>query len=227
MKTKFFAVLHVTARQFTKLVTLGARVIAALTDNVSDYATPNPSVPTLTTEVEKLATLNGQAKGNKQKKDERDAQALKVYGLLADERDYVNGIAKGDKVLVDKSGFDADKTPETHGIPPVPAIKKVTDGDVAHSAKITLVRPLTKGARYSVQVAVLNNNGGGNPPQPVPGGPGFDPDSLPWKSGLESVSSKELLLINLQRGVDIAIRVRAEDGSYKSSWGDPFLFLPR
>jgi hypothetical protein len=56
---------------------------------------------------------------------------------------------------------------------------------------------------------------------------GFDPDKLPWQNALEGVNSRELLLINLTRGVDIAIRVRAEDGSKKSGWSDPYLFLPR
>lgn len=227
MKTTFYAVLHVTARQFTKLANLGSRVVTNLTDNVSVFATPNPSVAELTEEVDKLITLNGQAKGSAQKKDERDAQGLVVFKMLSDERDYVNGIAKGDKVKVDQSGFDSDKTPEAHGIPPTPAIKKVEDGKVSHSAKILLVSPLTKGARYSVQMYALVDNEGGGQGNPSGGAGGFDPDSLPWQMVLESVNSKELLITNLKRAVEIIIRVRAEDGSKKSEWGAPYLFLPR
>ncbi len=227
MKTKFFAVLHVTAKEFTKLANLGNRVISKLTEFVAVYATPDPTVADLTTEVNKLVTLNGQAKGSTQKKDERDAQAIVVYDMLSEEVTYVNGIAKGDKVKVDKSGFDADKEPEGHGIPPVPVIKKVVDGEVAHSAKISLVGPLTKGLRYSVQVALIGGGDTPPPPPPPPGGDDFDPDKLPWTSALESVNSLELVLLNLKRGKDIAIRVRAEDGSKKSSWSDLYLFLPR
>ncbi len=227
MKTKFFAVLHVTVKQFTKLANLGNRVISKLTLNVAVYATPNPSVTDLTTEVGKLVTLNGEAKGSTQKKDERDAQAIVVYDMLNDEKDYVNGIAKGDKVKVDKSGFDADKEPEGHGIPPTPVIRKVIDGETAHSAQILLASPLTKGARYSVQVAVIASGDTPTPPPPPTGGDDFDLDKLPWVSGLESVSSRELILVNLKRGKDIAIRVRAEDGSKKSNWSDLYLFLPR
>ena len=220
MKTKFFAVLHVTARQYNKLATLCSRVIEKLTDNSADFTDPDPKVEDLKTENTKLITLKAEAKGNTQKKDERDAQALVVYEMLLQERDYVNGIAKGDKVLIAKSGFDCDKTPEEHGIPPVPAIRKIEDGNLAHSARIFLVSPLTKGARYSVQMFPITANGGG-------GITGFDPDKLPWQYALEGVNSRELLLINLTRGVDIAIRVRAEDGSKKSGWSDPYLFLPR
>lgn len=227
MKTKFYAVLHVTARQFTKLANLCTRVIGKLTENVADYATPSPTVATLTTENNKLISLNAQAKGNTQKKDERDAQALVVFDMLSDERDYVNGIADGNKVLVDKSGFDADKEPEAHGIPPVPAIKRVTDGPEDHSAKIFLVGPLVRGARYSVQIALSVIE----PIPPVPPVPDddddFNPDDLPWVMALSSVNSKELVLTGLQRGKSIAIRVRTEDGSKKSGWSDPSLFLAR
>lgn len=227
MKTKFYAVLRVTARQTIKLANLCSRVIEKLTNNSADYTTPNPTIAALTTENDKLITLNGQAKGNTQKKDERDAQAVVVYEMLKDERDYVNGIANGNKVLVDKSGFDADKTPEAHGIPPVPVIKKVTDGAVAHSGKIQLVSPLVAGARYSVQTYVPDSKPTPIPPVPAGGDDEFDIDALPWVMTLESLNSKELLLTGLKRGKDILIRVRAEDGSKKSGWSDPFVFLPR
>ncbi len=227
MKTKFYAVLRVTARQYSKLANLGSRVIEKLTVNAGDFATPNPTVAALTLENNKLITLNGQAKGNTQKKDERDEQAIVVYEMLKDERDYVNGIANGNKVLVDKSGFDADKTPEAHGIPPVPVIKKVVDGEVAHSGKILLVSPLVAGARYSVQTYVPESKPTPIPPVPAEGDDEFDIDALPWVMTLESLNSKELLLTELKRAKDILIRVRAEDGSKKSGWSDPFVFLPR
>lgn len=227
MKTKFYAVLHVTAKHFTKLANLGQRVIDKLTEFSGLYTAPDPTVADLTSEVGKLVSLNGQAKGNTQKKDERDAQALVVYEMLVEERDYVNSVAKGDKVKVDKSGFDADKEPETIGTPPTPVIKKVVDGEPAHSAKISLVGPLTRGARYSVQVASAKSDPSPTPIPPVGGGDDFDPDSLPWTMALESVNSYELLLLNLKRGKDIAIRVRAEHGSKKSNWSDLYLFLPR
>jgi hypothetical protein len=227
MKTKFYAVLHVTAREFTKLANLGNRVISKLTEFVGDYATPDPSVAALTTEVGKLVVLNGQAKGSTLKKDERDAQAQVVYDMLVQERDYVNSIAKGDKVKVDKSGFDADKEPEAVGTPPAPVIKKVVDGEAAHSAKISLVGPLFKNARYSVQLAQVGSGNNPNPTPPDTGEGDFDPDHLPWEMQLESVNSYELILLNLKRGKDIAIRVRAEHGSKKSNWSDLYLFLPR
>ncbi len=227
MKTKFYAVLHVTARQFTKLANLGNRVILKLTENVADFPAPAPTVGDLTTETNKLVSLNAQAKGNTQKKDERDQQALLVYDMLSDSRNYVNGIAKGNKVLVDKSGFDADKEPETQGIPPVPAIRKMVDGAAPNTAKILLMRPLTKGARYSVQIVTEVVP---PPVPPLPDAPAddpFDPNNLPWEEVLDSVNSNELVLTGLKRGKDMAVRVRAEHGSKKSDWSDLFLFMPR
>ena len=227
MKTKFNAVMHVTVNQPKEIAELATRVGTDMDENDDVYTAPSPPLADLATENGKLLTLNGQAKGNSLKKAERDAQAIKVFGMLSKELVYVNEVADGDLVKVEKSGFDAEKAPEAHDIPDTPVIKRVDDGKVAHSAKIFLVGPLLVGARYSVQIVNLDADTPTPPGPPTPGGDDFDPDALPWSMALESVNSFELVVLNLKRGKDMAFRVRAEDGSKKSNWSDPYFFLPR
>ena len=228
MEKKFIAVMHVKPSEPVKVSGLCTRVIGKLTDNVADYSAPEIAVSVLTTENNKLIPLIAQAKGNTQKKDERDEQTIVVFDLLTKECIYVNSVANGNKVLIDKSGFDAAKEAEPHGIPGTPVIKKVEDGEVPKSAKILLVRPLPKGLRYNVQL--LNLEKSGTDPLTLTkadAGEDFDIDGLPWVIVLDSVSSTELLLTDLKRGKEIAIRVQAEDRSKKSGWSDPYLFMAR
>ena len=227
MKTKFNAVMHVTVNQPKEIAELATRVGTDMDENDDVYTAPSPPLADLATENGKLLTLNGQAKGNSLKKAERDAQAIKVFGMLSKELVYVNEVADGDLVKVEKSGFDSEKAPEAHDIPPTPVIRKMIDGKVAHSAQILLAGPLTKRARYSVQIVNLDSDGPIPPPMPIPGGGDFDPDSLDWSDALQGVNSYELIVLNLKRGKDMAFRVRAEDGSKKGNWSDPFFFMPR
>jgi hypothetical protein len=225
MKIFFYAVLHCAVGEFAKVAELCQRVINFLTENVAIYGTPNPSVSDLETELGKLNVLIGQAKGNSIKKAERDAQCAVVFGMLVNELVYVNGVAKGDKVKVLKSGFDADKEPGAHGAPGVPVISKIKDGSMPRSAKISLSGPLPKYARYSVQVSLIPQ---GITPPPLPGpGPELDPDQLPWNDVLEGMNSRELEVVDLPRGKDVLVRVRAALGSKKSAWSDFYLFMPR
>jgi hypothetical protein len=229
MKIVFYAVLHCTVAQFVKVAALAQRVFDKITEFAALYTTPDPALNLLKIEIDKLNTLIGEAKGNSLKKAERDAQCEVVFDMLVKECKYANTVADGDKVKVLKSGFDADKTPESHGAPGTPVISSIVDGPELHSGKVKLAGPLPRGARYTVQTFEIPSNI--TPPiPPVPGGPpdpDFDPDELPWKEALESVSSRELVIPNLKKGKDTLVRVRAEDRSKKSNWSDMYLFMPR
>jgi hypothetical protein len=225
MKILFYAVLHCAVGEFQKVADLCQRVIDKLTEFALEFTTPNPTLAAMQLELDKLQTLIGEANGNTLKKAERDAQTALVFGMLVEQCLYVNSVANGDKVKVLKSGFDADKVPQPHGIPGTPVISKIKDGPVAHSGKIQLAGSLPRGARYTVQTFEIPSNF--NEP-PLPGGPiELNPDELPWSEALESVNSTELVITNLHRGKETLVRVRAEDGSKKSSWSDMYLFMAR
>ena len=85
MKTKFNAVMHVTVNQPKEIAELATRVGTDMDENDDVYTAPSPPLADLATENGKLLTLNGQAKGNSLKKAERDAQAIKVFGMLSKE----------------------------------------------------------------------------------------------------------------------------------------------
>ncbi len=200
--------MHCTPKQFKKVFALCARVISFLTDNISDFATPAPTVLDLSTENDKLAALIGQAKGNHVKKDERDAQCLLIYNLLLDEIIYVDGIALGNKVLIEKSGFDASKEPEPHNIPAAPVIKKVKDGSTPHSSKIN-IQNMGIGLTYKVQTSSKAD------------------DEASFVTALETTNSKKLVLENLQKGVEIFIRIAASNRRGQGDWSELAAFIPQ
>ena len=68
----FVAIMHCTPRLFNAVSKLCTKVIKGLTDNAVTYPVPNPNPTILGTERDMLNLLISQAKGNHQKKTERD-----------------------------------------------------------------------------------------------------------------------------------------------------------
>src|SRR5687767_13350593 len=147
--------MNTNAEQFRKVAELCKRVIGALRENATDFPSPEPAADDLEIEHDKLRELIGLAVGDRIKKEERNQQAEVVFGMLKQELRYVNRVARGDKVLVLKSGFDAGKEWQRHGNPKAPVIAKIEDGPEPCSARITLAGPLIRRGLYTVQVCNL------------------------------------------------------------------------
>lgn len=207
---KFVAVMGCTPQQPVKVHTLVSRVIDGYTDNPTVFATPVPELDILIRERDFLGLHIAEAKGNHQKKIERDEKSVEVYNLLINEAiPYVNSIANGDESLIYLSGFRANKAPTPKGIPAKVVIKKVIDGKTPQSAKITLEN-MGSGLTYKVQVSVV-----------VPGAaPSFAP-------AMESTSSRRLVLESLEKGKEILIRVAASNTKGTGDWSEPYSFIPR
>ena len=215
MKRIFTAVMHCTTKQIDKLIVLGNKVISGLSANAATFPLPNPAVALLTTEVSSLETLAGLAKGNTQKKQARDQQAAKVFGMLKTETNYVNGIAKGDRAVILLSGFDASNEPTPQHIPDAPVIKRIENGSSPHSAKILLAKtssPLnTEKIRLTFIVQMTED------------------DSMEenWKIVLQTQNSKKLIFINLARGKEIFFRIAAMNAHGQSDWSETANFIPQ
>ena len=140
MKKAYLAVLHVTPVQFGKLMTLGMRVINNMGSNTVTFSNPDPVLSVLRSAADELEILMGAAKtGNHQKVQARNEQALEYYKMLQTERDYVNGVAQGDRAIILLSGFDASNDPSSLPVPGAPAIRRIDDGLLPLSANILLV----------------------------------------------------------------------------------------
>lgn len=207
---KFVAVMGCTPQQPAKVHTLASRVIDGYKDNPTIFAAPLPDLVSFTKENDLLGLHIAEAKGNHQKKIERDEKCVEVYNLLINEGiPYVNSIANGDQAIINLSGFRANKEPTPKGIPAKVVIKKVTDGKTPESAKITLAN-MGSGLSYKVQISVV-----------VPGtAPSFAP-------AMESTSSRRLVLDSLEKGKEILIRVAASNTKGTGDWSEPYSFIPR
>jgi len=207
---KFVAVMGCTPKQPVKVHTLASRVIDGYSDNPTVFTTPVPELINLTKEKDLLGLHIAEAKGNHQKKIERDEKCVEVYNLLINEGiPYVNSIANGDQSLINLSGFRASKEPTPRGIPAKVVIKKVTDGKTPQSAKIYLENMGT-GLTYKVQTSSVVQ--------------GAAPSFVPV---MDSTSSKKLVLENLEKGKEILIRIAASNTKGTGDWSEPYSFIPR
>lgn len=207
---KFVAVMGCTPQQPIKVHTLVSRVIDGYTDNPTVFTVPVPTIIILTAGRDELGLLIAEAKGNHQKKVERDEKSVEVYNLLIEKAiPYVNSIANGDESIIGLSGFRANKAPTPKGIPGKVVIKKVIDGKTPESAKITIAN-MGSGLTYKVQTSPVVQ--------------GAEPSFAP---AIESTSSRKLVLENLGKGKEILIRVAASNTKGMGDWSENYSFIAR
>jgi hypothetical protein len=213
MKRSFKAVMHCTAKETSTLVDRSNNVITGLSSNTNTYPQPNPAVDELKAETSILAELSGQAKGSSQKKQARDQQAIKVYGMLLAESNYVNSVAKGDKAIILLSGFDVSAEPSPHPVPDVPVIKRIEDGNAPHSAKIFLAKItsplLTTREKLTFIVQMCTD----------------DSKEENWKTVLQTQNSKSLILLSLVRKEEYLFRIAVMNARGQSDWSETASFV--
>ena len=212
----FLAVMHCSPLQPKKLIALLNKVIAKLTANAVTYPSPNPTVVVLQAEATPFANLIAAAKaGGSEATAARNKEALKVHGLLKTELTYVNGIAKNDKDLILLSGFDASNEPTPAAIPDVPVIKSIEDGETNGSAKILLAKtssPLLSTPTKRTFIVEMTTDA---------------TDDTTYAIVLLTGSSKNLVIPNLIRGVEVFIRIAAMNAKGQSKYSSVVSFIPR
>jgi hypothetical protein len=215
--------LHCTTKQPVKVNALATRVSTELTTHAATFPSAAATVTGLVTANNTLGGYIAQAKGNHAVKTQRDAQCVVVYNVLNKQlRPLVDGVANGDTSIIALSGFDSSAVATAHTAPDSPTISTITDGSTPGTAKVVLAKKKRsallpakaatskQGLLYTAQTTAA----------PVTA-------TSVWTNALKGVSSRELVLTGLVKGHEIAARVRAEDGSRKSAWSDPFFYLPR
>jgi hypothetical protein len=122
-------------------LTLGNGVITALTGN-THFTTPLPTLVELQAAVDAYSASLSKAKyGSREDKALKNADKKALIGLLRDECDYINMVAKGDEVALATCGLPLSKEPEPKVLGTPEA--KVEQGA---SGKLILSTPAVSGA---------------------------------------------------------------------------------
>jgi len=209
MKKTFIAVLHLrTYRESVKVYQLAGRVITNCTNNQALFNDVMPSINDLNIENTKLDTLIRSKDGSKQNKQAIDDQSLKVYGMLKDLLPPVNKVSQGDKATILLSGFDCNEESTEHNIPEKPVIKRIEDGSTPASAKI-FIDAVADADRYKVEINSTPNDVAG------------------WNIVLDPASIFTLEIANLNRGVEVWIRVLAGNCHGWGTASNAIGFIPR
>lgn len=207
------AVLHCSAKQTNKLINLGNKVVAGLTANAAIYPAPNPTVAVLSAEMTKLVSMQAGAKnGGKEATAKRDAEALKIFGMLSTELLYVNMIAQGDRDKILLSGFEINEQPSPNDVPDKISIKSIEVGPVDHSVKITLgtlSNPLQISKQRLHFIVEMST----------------EPSFENWVDVLHSGNSRKLIITNLVRKTEYHFRISAENAKGKGPASDPVSFV--
>jgi hypothetical protein len=170
--------------------------------------------------VSKLNNLISQAKGNTLVVSARDEQCILVHGYLTQLRDYSKPICGNNKANIALSGFDASNQPMPTAIPPMPVIKKVTEGLEAGTYKVLLERASKK--KLGVIKAI---QGKGHPRYFVQTTPSISTNPVVWTTVLESAPMTRLIFSGLT--AKVWVRVYAMNAAGKSQPSAPFPFTPQ
>jgi len=211
MKTKKYnAVVHIRSyKEVNAVHDTAVKVFTSMSANADVFPNPNPTLPELETESNTLNSLISDAlTGNYQKTQARNDQSLKVLNMLHAEASYVSLLANNDRNMILLSGFESSSDPSPHAIPDRVIINKITDGATNHSAKI-MIAPIGDTAMFTVQIYKAT-----------------DPQKT-FTTILQTSNSKNLILENLEKGVEIFLRISARNARGESQWSETASFLPR
>jgi len=209
MKKTFFAVLHLSSyKESVKVYQLAGRVITAITNNPVLFKDLISRAEKLNTENSKLDGLIRAKDGSKPKNQAIEDQSLVIFNLLKELIIEVNKIADGDKATILLSGFDSNTEPSEHEIPDRTMIKRIVDGSTLHSAKI-YIDAVPYADRYKIQITKT------------------PADESSWETVLDPASVYGLEIENLERGVEIYIRVIAGNCHGWGQASEAVAFLPR
>jgi len=209
MKTSYYAVLHLNSSEDALSVLLvGGRVLLSLRTNSAKFPNPDPSLDEFAAALNLLdSNLKLNDGGNNVKFSIAD-ESQTVYDYLKDYLSYVNKVAKGDRTIINLSGFDSNIDAVVHSIPLKTVIKRIVNGSTEHSAKI-FVYPVDQADRYKVEVTTTP----------------LDPKS--FNLVINSVSRNNLEVPALVRAEETFMRVAAGNTHGWGPFSDFVGFVPQ
>ena len=211
------AVSHCGEGQHKLLVQLGIRVRDAYftardSSGALLYLNPPVSQATFTAQVGAADTAQGNVMGRgTSATTNRNTDTTSLFTSLGKLKLYANLQWSGNEANLRASGFYLSTDPVPHGIPAIPVIKSIKNGELPNSAKILYAKenPLTKEKgkiENIVQMATTNAEAS-------------------FATVLETSSMRKLVIPNLRRGVEVFIRIARKNTAGHSAWSvvHPFI----
>lgn len=207
MTTK--AIIDFASYTASELTPVAQTIHDQMTANAATFANPAPTMPALAT----LVATYGQKLADRASNATEDVLAFHaaraaLEGALHDLGIYVNFIAKGDAVIVEKSGFPSystggGATPGHSPIPAAPQSVKLRNGDLPN----TVIARFKPDRPSSFNVAQINT---GNPN-----------DEAGWKTASQGTGSK-ITIPGLTPATIVWVRIATVGpGGQLGAWSDP------
>jgi hypothetical protein len=199
--------------------TLGSHIIEEIGDHPLVFVTPDPTLANMTLVNNDLVSKTTDAlTGEIEMIELRDAAEVVWNTTFNGAADYVDGLAKGDAVIIAQSGFDSTKTETVgHDHPGFTAVKKMV-GNVEEAGTILFEVEHTAGAFGHIFIGVqgdgldlslVGNNIVITTTQPVPGPGPFPTPSSPSKAVIGIGTHPKFILGTFPSASQVGCRVLA------------------
>ena len=194
MKRVTKAVMGCNKNQPIAINSTAIKVKTNMTLNAALFTGTSAAVTALGVEQGTLAGFIGTAKGNHTIIDQRNVQAVKVYGMLQALLFPVNTVANGNVATIDLSGFPSSLDSNPQAVPGKVSIKKIVPGVTELSAKIHIDSLKQSRLTYTVRTTTVAGAGVNDPS---------------WVTVLQTHSSLKLILTGLIYSQTLYISVNA------------------
>ena len=207
-----------TVKQSEKVNEVGINVLALMYENTAEYATPPRTKPVFTVIVDEAVGAQAGAKNRgKLEIATRDSKVGTLYSVLEDEYvPYVNGLYKGDRVNLLLSGLPVSSDSSPIGLPVIPKIDRIEDGNDPHTAKIYLTR--SKGAAKKKKGNITYNVYLSSDPAMA---------ASSFKLVLTVTNMNKLVVVGLTRASEVALAVSCRNSAGSTDMSAPVKFLPK
>jgi hypothetical protein len=198
---KIFAIFNFGRLSFAAFISRARSVQHALSQPLFMTIVPTPAEVSLVIDnLENLWSVTNLR--NYQHKAERDRVRADLELLLMQQIFSVNNLAAGNPDVLRQSGFDLNKQPTAKPLPGTPIIKGVASTGDEGAIEFSFIRP--KDASF-YEVEVLN------------------PSSEVVHQCI--VTRTKLIIQNLPLGIQLRVRVRAQNATGKGVWTMPYPFM--
>lgn len=208
------AVLHCALGQWALIIKRGVRIKGKLYVNTTLFVTPKITLVDFGNQLDKAVAAEGEAIGGGITETAvYYEETTKLFEMLSELVNYVNGLYKGKKVELLASGFDVVDEAVPQDIPSVPVVDRFVSGDEPNSVKIFIKRSQAtpgikkRGVTYIIDMTEDKSK------------------EENFKTVLVCSSQYQLIVKGLTRGKEYFFRISARNSRGQSKYTEIFSFI--